>query len=163
LLASGVLPDAVGQVTAVSGAMSGNPASAEGYFPVGIGNVDAWFTYFATADQPKRQFMGPLVGLDVVRDTLGVRYILTLHPRLIADSDLMPSDVIGYELVDEQERKVAVLRTWSVRPLGDDIDGEYTRLQGCEMLVKPDVFEHLQTRMIMPLSWYTVVTREENR
>jgi hypothetical protein len=162
LLASGVLPDAIGHIAAVSGVMSGDPDSTEGYLPLGIGDVSSWFTYFASDGQSPRQFKGPLCGLNIVRDTLGVRYILALHPRLIADSGLMPSDAICYELVDEQERKVAVLRTWSVRPLGNDIDGEYTRLQGCEMLVRPDVFEHMQMRMIMPLCWYTVVTRHEN-
>jgi len=90
------------------------------------------------------EFTGPLVGLGFTRDLLGVFPVLALAPGM---TSLLRS-VLGPQpgplhLVDRDEKPAVVFRQWHVRPVGDYVEKAAPRLLGCDLIVRPDVWEKI--------------------
>jgi hypothetical protein len=129
--------------------------------PLAKGDVEVWMDGPTISNDLtiKPAFSGPLTGLDFVRDWLGQFPILMLQPDLQVRLGLVPaqSGPGGLRFVDEHGLDAIVFRQWEDRPVGENISEETPRLQGCELLVRPDIFKQLNnTHAQEPL---TVVAR----
>lgn len=154
ILDNKVLGDVIEKVTVVAGIVFPESFGSKKPFPLGNGNAEFWWEQgndipFLHPDG----FVGPLVGLDWINDFLGVRPILMLPPTLTTRWGLQPGLWPGpLKLVDRQGQAAVVFRCWKVRPVGDDLAQEIPMLQGCELLVRPDLFNQLlQGSMRIPV------------
>ena len=98
------------------------------------------------------EFNGPMTGLDLRKDLLGMVPMLVLHPAISTALILDPQTSWQSPLVlYDAEGDVAVrFRCWHVRPIGSSIDLENVRLEGCDLIVRPDVFENLAKQIGKP-------------
>ncbi len=113
-------------------------------FGEGRGLAETWLYEVEAPLLRDGEFMGPLTGLEVVHDLLGSNPMLVLHPRLIRSCGLRPGDWPGrMELVDSNGRSAAALRRWNGRPFGYLVKREIPRLEGCDLVIRPDIFERL--------------------
>lgn len=90
-------------------------------------------------------FVGVLTGLDLVTDWLGSFFILALHPSIIARTGLYPLTKwdYGFKLFDNHGSVAVVFRWWSEIPIGESISEETPKLQGCDLLVRSDIFSQI--------------------
>jgi len=136
--------------------------------PLARGSAEIWV--IETAPQSSGltvlpAFRGPLTGLDFVRDRLGDFPILMFNPCLQARHGLTLSASIvgGLRLIDENGSDAVAFRYWETRAVGENISEETPRLQGCELLVRPDIFERLKKSSPQPpLTFLVRLTSRED-
>jgi transposase len=134
----------------------------KGRLPLGIARTGVWLHEYALADDMLLSpFNGPLAGLEFTRDRLGVRPVLALHPIPVARCGLKP-DINSPQLtlVDSQGKLAVLFRYWSVRALGRHIGEESSRLRGCDVIVRPDIFERFARMSKLASTEMTVIKRK---
>ncbi|MCF2151476.1 NACHT domain-containing protein [Desmonostoc muscorum LEGE 12446] len=144
-----VLGDLSNEVTIFAGVMFEREQNffEQNMLPFGYGNEEAWWDWQNDYILLQPQgFHGPLVGLKWVQDFLGYRPVMMLPPQLARRCSLhlvnkWPSRL---ELVDSQGVCAVSFRWWNVRPVGDGLNEEIPILQGCDLIVRPDIFEQIR-------------------
>lgn len=124
-----------------------NQGDADPLFgPLDQGDAEAWLEQQDEETVLASDLRGSLVGIDDVESWLGSFQLLMLQPYLQARLGLSPrSDQQSkLELVDEVGHVAIVFRHWAERPVGDRISEEAPRLQGGDLLVRPDVFARME-------------------
>lgn len=113
--------------------------------PLARGDADAWLERHDDSRLGLLGLRGPAVGLDFAGDWVGVSPLLMLQPYIQSRMALSPaSPWFGrLELVDESGEIAVIFRCWEERPIGDSIGEESGRLQGCDLIVRPDVFARI--------------------
>jgi hypothetical protein len=116
-----------------------------GSFPFGQGNSEkSWDWHDEEVLISPQGFAGPLLGLEWKQDFLGSCPILMLPPQLSIRCRLHPTQWTSrLELVDSQGESAVLFRWWSVRPVGDRLSEQAPISQGCDLIVRPDVFEQI--------------------
>jgi hypothetical protein len=109
------------------------------------GDADAWWRHYGERATSLTEFAGCMVGLDYVVDWLGKHPMLVLQPNLVENLKLQApkSWQCRLALTDSSGQNAIVFRSWSVRPVGNSIDEESPRLEGADLLMRPDVFEQV--------------------
>lgn len=113
--------------------------------PLAMGDAEAWWMHYEEISPEPAGFVGRAVGLDFVTDWMGKPAILAFQPGLVARLDLRAPASWQQQLAltDSSGRRAVVFRSWSVRPVGESISEENRELEGCELLMRPDVFERM--------------------
>lgn len=111
--------------------------------PFAMVNADLWWAPYDLIPEQPDGFIGYSVGLDPVNDLIGRSPILSLQPAVVARLKLQApaSWQNQLALTDTSGAVAVVFRSWGVRPVGDSVDEENLMLEGCDLLVRPDVFE----------------------
>ena len=122
--------------------------------PLARGSADVWLEGVDPSqweDLTVRPVVsGPIAGLDFVRDWLGEFPILMVQPYLQVRHGLTPSAFSDLELIDTDGKPAVVFRHWQENIVGQSISEEVARLQGCELLVRPDVFDRMSQNSDKP-------------
>jgi hypothetical protein len=143
--------DAAKQALAYSGVEFG--VLHEGALPFGRGVPSTWL-----AEQGgtwPRGFMGPVVGLGIERDLCGRMHVLSLHPKLVSALGLTPGDrALGLGLLDADGETAAAFRCWrqglcQAEYLGQEVPA----LDGVELIVRPDIFDAIETLSSYEPAW----------
>lgn len=127
--------------------------------PFGRGSSELmWFWQEGKVPVYLSSFRGPLVGLAWTRDYLGSRPVLGLPPKLSVRCGLSPIKYPGrLELLDSQGKSTVLFRWWSVRPLGDELSEQAPILQGCDLILRADIFKYIcQLSTFSPVEIRTV-------
>lgn len=113
--------------------------------PLAQGDAEDWLERQDDATTIPFVLSGPVAGMDFVRDWLGTFPVLILEPHLQARLRLSPRPLLQnrLELIDESGDVAVIFRCWNERPVGDSIREEIPRLHGCELLVRPDIFDRM--------------------
>jgi hypothetical protein len=123
--------------------------------PFAMGNSEVWLEGVGpgqSRDVKINQTLPEAVtGVEFVRDWLGEFPILMIQPYLQARCGLSPSDALRLELVDENGKVGAVFRRWEDRIIGESVGEEVPRIQGCELLLRPDLFARISRYFDQPL------------
>ncbi len=99
---------------------------------------------------------GGIVGLDEIQDTLGESWILSLSPQIAAWLGLSPGNwPKRLHLVDDSGDIGIVFRHWSVRSIGSGMDEQCPRFIGCELLMRPDLWDRLQSYLQNPVIFWS--------
>jgi len=110
--------------------------------PLAMGNGDSWWAPYDLIPEQPDGFIGCAVGLDPVNDLIGRTPILSLQPAVAARLKLQgPTSWQNQLALTDASGASVVFRSWGVRPVGDSVDEENLMLEGCDLLVRPDVFE----------------------
>jgi hypothetical protein len=127
--------------------------------PFAMGNADLWWAPYDLIPEQPDGFIGCAVGLDPLNDLIGRSPILALQPGVVARLKLRApaSWQNPLTLTDTSGAAAVVFRSWGVRPVGDSVDEENLMLEGCDLLVRPDVFELMRTLGTHPPSRLTWV------
>jgi hypothetical protein len=124
-----------------------NAGDADPLFgPLDQGDAEAWLGLQDEETTLPSDLRGSLVGIDDVENWLGSFSLLMLQPDIQAQLGLSTSSdqQNRLELVDELGHVAVVFRHWAERPVGDRISEEAPRLQGGDLLVRPDVFARIE-------------------
>lgn len=107
-------------------------------------------------------FYGPLIGFDLRKDLLGISPIMVLHPAISKILKLKPSESwqSPLTLVDENKEDAAYFRSWHVRPVGSSVDSENVRLEGCDLIIRPDIFLNLTEKVGKPYRRVKIIFTE---
>jgi hypothetical protein len=116
------------------------------FMPLAQGNVDVWFERQDVPDVNVHGLTGPAVGLDFLQDWLGNSPLLMLQPYIQSRLKISSSDPWHnrLQMVDESGEVAVILRCWEEKPVGDSVGEEIARLQGCDLIVRPDVFVRMR-------------------
>jgi hypothetical protein len=113
--------------------------------PLARGDTEVWLGQ--PDDLTIRPFglRGPVAGMDFVRDWLNVFPLLMLRPFLQSRLGLSPRSLwqSRLELIDEVGNAAVIFRCWSERVVDDSINEEIPRLQGCDLIIRPDIFARM--------------------
>jgi len=122
--------------------------------PLAMGNADAWWAHYDTLPIQPKGFVGYAVGLDIMSDWMGKTAVLALQPSIAACLNLRApaSWQRPLALTDPSGENAIVFRSWSVRPVGDAIDAENRMLEGCDLLMRSDMFERMKQLRSYPPS-----------
>jgi hypothetical protein len=122
--------------------------------PFAMGNADLWWAPYDLIPEQPDGFIGCAVGLDPVNDLIGRSPILSLQPGIVARLKLRApaSWQKQLALADTSGTAAVVFRSWGVRPVGDSVDEENLMLEGCDLLIRPDVFELMRGIGVYPPS-----------
>ncbi len=127
--------------------------------PFAMGNADLWLEGVDPSQwgDSKANLTLPrtITGVEFVRDWLGEFPILMLQPYLQVRCGLRPSNSLCLELVDSEGKVGAVFRHWEERIIGESVGEEVPRLRGCELLVRPDLFDRIAQHFDQPLVMVT--------
>jgi hypothetical protein len=116
----------------------GEPYPNPGSLPFGMGQTSSWTG--TSTYEPLFQ-AGPLVGLTYLTDFLGSLPILALPARLTNRLAILCSDPAGrLQLVDPQKEPCVIFRQWHVRPLGERLSQSANRNEGCDLIVRADIW-----------------------
>ena len=157
--------DAVEEVTATGGIVfSVAQAYAEHKrdLPFGVGQVEVWLeNSVLTPEVSLSPFNGPLIGFDFIKDYLGLKPLLMVHPTIVARCGLrfkqQPSPLL---LLGKDGESACIFRCWSVRALGSNISEATPRLIGCDIIVRPDIFEQIRDMSHLPPIYMTTILRK---
>jgi hypothetical protein len=107
-------------------------------------NADFWWITGESAIALNK-FSGSIVGLDLIIDLLGVCPVLVLHPALTTALQLQVATSWQHQLTfADKDGQVAVLfRSWNSRTIGERISEENVKYEGCELLMRPNIFEQM--------------------
>lgn len=139
------LGDVLGQATVTEGLIPADVRHPEDgrFVPLQEGDPDTWVV--ESRREAVARTRGPsevAFGLAFLTDFLGWYPLLTMSKRLIARCCLSPAQHSArLHLVDRDGRDGVCFRWWSVRPCGENFDEETPTLVGCDLVVRPDVFE----------------------
>jgi hypothetical protein len=127
--------------------------------PFARGNADIWLEGVDPSQWSDLKIDPTLpdhiTGVEFVRDWLGEFPILMLQPYLQVRCGLSPRDSLYLDLVDEDDKVGAVFRRWEERIIGESVGEEVPRLRGCELLIRPDIFDRIQQQVDQPLVMLT--------
>lgn len=147
LMESGILGDLIGEARVIAGLVFPGELRKEELIdkiPFGNGNLNYWWDTFINDSIVNSNYCGPLIEMDTVHDYLGFRRVLKLPSNLIRELGLIPAKIPGrFELVDEAGNPAVVFRQWSLSPVDDKIDLETPTLKGCDLIVRPDIFNRI--------------------
>jgi len=143
-------PDAIEEATATGGiifSVTQEYAEHKGNLPFGIGQAEIWLKpSVLTPEVRLSPFNGPLIGFDFIKDYLGLKPLFMIHPTIAARCGLRPAEQpSSLTLVDNNGKYACIFRYWSVRALGSSISEETPRLSGCDIIVRPDIFEQIRS------------------
>lgn len=129
--------------------------------PLGVGEYDMWWKENSHMESTIiKNFTGRLVGFDWIEDYLGTIPVLMLPDRITSHLSLKSDSWPGpLQLIDEAGNIAAVFRWWHTSPLGTDIDRESPRLTGCQLLVRPDIFDKIESLFAYPFKFVTHIRR----
>jgi AAA ATPase domain len=162
---SETFPKCVGTTTMTGGATAGSASKrGRGSLPLGIAAITGWSKISADLMFPSTpELVGPLARFNFLRSYLGLCPILTLHPGcLVPELSLRSEQPCGWHLVDGSGSPTVRFRQWRVGPLGKDLDESAPRLSGCDLIVRPDFWEHIRRSAAHPIE-FEVVTSTTNR
>jgi len=130
----------------------GETSSPPNSMPFGVGDLESWND--TQADAPLFRG-GPVVGMDYLTDYLGTLPMLMLPRRLTGHLGVVPRETLGpLQLDDESGYPAVTFRQWHTRPLGDRLSQAADRNAGCDLIVRPDVWEAIQelfpSRIVLP-------------
>lgn len=127
--------------------------------PLGIGDPSTWLTPVAARRWPSG-FVGPLVGVTVLRDLAGVFEVLALHPKIISSLQLQPADWLdGMALVDSSGNLMAVTQQWrGPFPGGADLAEELPAFEGVQLILHPEVLGRVRELAGDAGRWTQVLT-----
>jgi len=113
--------------------------------PLARGDAEAWLGQQDDHTIHPFGLRGPVAGMDFVRDWLNAFPLLMLRPFLQSRLGLSPRSLwqSRLELVDESGNAAVIFRCWSERVVDDSIDEEIPRLQGCDLIIRPDIFARI--------------------
>jgi hypothetical protein len=159
-------PNAVEEVTATGGivfSVAQAYAEHKGDLPFGVGRVEVWLEpSVLTPGVRLSPFSGPLIGFDFIKDYLGLKPLLIIHPSIAARCGLQPTQQPSpLALVDNNGEYACIFRYWSVRTLGSSISEETPRLSGCDIIVRPDIFEQIRGMSQLQPIYMTTILRKE--
>lgn len=127
--------------------------------PFARGNADVWLEGVDPSQWSDLKINATLpdhiTGVEFVRDWLGEFPILMLQPYLQVRCGLSPRDSLSLDLVDKDDKVGAVFRRWEERIIGESVGEEVPRLRGCELLIRPDIFDRIQQQFDQPLVMVT--------
>lgn len=158
-------PDAVEEVTGTGGIVFSDAQAYiehKGDLPFGIGRTEVWLEpSVLTPEVRLSPFTGPLIGFDFIKDYLGLKPLLMIHPTIAARCGLrfrqQPSPLA---LLDKDGESACIFRCWSVRALGSSISEETPRLIGCDIIVRSDIFEQIRGMSHLPPTYMTTILRK---
>lgn len=164
LEADTVLPKCIGEIHMSGGIVSGRETQGkEGSVPFGVGNVNAWWGNLL--DMPRdraARFIGPLVGLTFVGSFLGICPILTPHPKYLDPCAARLAQKPGPLVLRDANGKPCVrFRWWKVKPLGKYLTESAPRLQGCDLVVRQDIWQHISQMSKPPLVFERAISRQD--
>ena len=153
LFSSETHPQFLGHNTAVVGVATNNDALKTDHsrlpFGEGQGLAETWFYEVKAPPLQEGEFAGPLIGFEIVDGLFGTNPVLVLNPRLIVSCGLHAGYWPGrLELVDYEGSPAVVFRRWSTRSIGQLGLRETARLEGCDLVIRPDIFEQIQSRCV---------------
>jgi hypothetical protein len=123
--------------------------------PFARGNADVWLEGVGPSQWSDFKITPTLpdhiTGVEFVRDWVGEFPILMLQPYLQVRCGLSPRESLSLDLVDEDDKVGAVFRHWEERIIGESVGEEVPRLRGCELLVRPDLFDRIAENFDEPL------------
>lgn len=120
----------------------GEPYPNPGSLPFGMGETGSWRE---TSTYEPLFRAGPLVGLTYLMDFLGQLPILALPARLTNRLPIHGSDALGrLHLVDSGNAPCVTFRQWHVRPLGERLSQSANRNEGCDLIVRSDIWEAIR-------------------
>lgn len=110
------------------------------------------------------EFYGPLVGCDLKKDLLGMLPLLILHPAISKVLNLEPAESWQSPLIlfDENGETAVRFRSWHVRPVGSSINSENVILEGCDLIIRPDIFLNLTAKIGKPYRHIKIILPEKN-
>jgi len=137
--------------------------------PLAQGSADTWVNDVHHTGQGdlviRPAAPGPITGMDVVHDWLNAYPILMMRSdwQIRLGLSRSSSPLGRLELVDETGNTAVIFRYWEEQPIGDSIAQEVPRLQGCELLIRPDVFVRIaRAYSLSPVTVrYRFSTKEE--
>lgn len=131
--------------------------------PFGYGYPFVWNSNPPSSIYPV-PFMGPLVGMEFVRDSFGTFMILTPHPILSIAGQLKPAAFSqGFTLTDNEGNPAVVCRTWRQRYIDDQyIADQIPTIEGMAILVRPDNFRNVSTLSLEPPKFVTCVSNKQS-
>jgi tetratricopeptide (TPR) repeat protein len=129
--------------------------------PLASGKAETWLEPQQDSRAALLGLRGPVAGLDLVRDWMGGPPILMLQPYIQSRLGLSPGDPWRgrLELVDRSGEVAVIFRCWEERPVGDSVGEEAGRLQGCDLIVRPDVFSRMTAMAGLDPVSVTYITR----
>lgn len=105
---------------------------------------------------------GQSVGMENMEELTGTKRILMLAPPLTSLCGLRPGPWPGrLTMVDGKGFPAVVFRQWRVRPIGDQLDQATPQLSGCDLVVRPDIFERISSVMTANCRLVTQVFRDD--
>jgi len=158
-------PDAVEEVTATGGivfSVAQAYAEHKGNLPFGVGQVEVWLEpSILTPEVRLSPFSGPLIGFDFIKDYLGLKPLLMIHPTIAARCGLRLRQQPGpLVLLDKDGEFACIFRCWSVRALGSNISEETPRLSGCDIIIRPDIFNQIRGMSQLTPIYVTTILRK---
>ena len=128
-------------------------------FPLGVGEYDMWWKENSHIESAiAKYFTGRLVGFDWVEDYIGTLPVLMLPDRITSHLSLKSDSWLGpLQLIDKAGNIAVVFRWWQTSPLGTYINEESPRLTGCQLLVRPDIFDKIESLFAHPFKFITYV------
>jgi hypothetical protein len=114
--------------------------------PLAIGNAEDWWAHYELIPEQPDGFVGCAVGIDLVDDWMGKSTVLALQPSIAARLGLRSPASWQQQLVltDTSGAIAIVFRSWNVRQIGGSIDKESPMLEGCDLLMHPNLFGQMQ-------------------
>lgn len=114
----------------------------QGALPFGIGELDSWRD--TNSHEPLFRG-GPLVGLTFLDDFFGIEPVLGFPTRLTNRLPVKASDVLGrLQLLDAANEACVIFRQWHVRPLGKRPSQSADRIDGCDLIVRLDIWSAIK-------------------
>jgi hypothetical protein len=158
-------PDAIKEVKATGGivfSVTQEYAEHKGDLPFGVGQVEVWLEpSILTPEVRLSPFSGPLIGFDFIKDYLGLIPLLMIHPTIAARCGLRPRQQPGpLVLLDKDGESACIFRCWSVRALGSSISEETPHLSGCDIIIRPDIFERIRDMSKLQPTYMTTILRK---
>ena len=146
--------DSVKEVRICAGVCAA-PRVPEGALPFVEADMRAWREESVSAMQI---ITGPLVALSITSDPLGSFPILGLTSGVVAALGLcLPAESLGpFRLMDRDGSEAIRFRSWSVGPTGDRLSEQAPRLIGCDLIIRPDIWESLVKLCSIPPLLHTV-------
>ncbi len=103
---------------------------------------------------------GPLLGFDIVNEPLGREGVLILPPVFAVRYNLVPGPWPGpLRWVDGHEAPAVAFRAWRVRSTIGITGEEPTLVAGCDLVVRPEIWERLRADAGGPLHYGTHLDR----
>lgn len=154
-------------LSVVAGAVVSAPGEQPGHaMPLGRFPARAWFQWDGLLPRSLpvewAPPSGPVIGLDQLGGPLGDHEVLVMPPVYAVRYGLRPAIWPGpLRWLDAAGRPAVVYRSWRVRSITGLSSDEPSMLDGCELLVRPDIHERLMVDCGARMVLATRVSRRE--
>jgi hypothetical protein len=159
-----IFAECIKEVTITGGVVSApEGALKKGSLPLGIGHVGLWWEGFSDHSiAQESRYKGPLLGFSFLASFVGVYPLLIPHRRYLTSlSPTLRAQPGPFELVDGNGHPCVRFRWWKVRPLGNDLDESASRLRGCDLVMRRDVWESVAQNLKQPVVFETAFAERE--